>query len=87
MKFFNDNSTVLREFESPRWLISKGYYYRAAKALSEIASDLWNRASIEINVKQIQNSVCWLQMLDISISFCEYTMHHDNSSNNLLIIE
>ncbi|KRX82544.1 Solute carrier family 22 member 7 [Trichinella sp. T6] len=41
--------------ESPRWLISKGYYYRAAQALSEIASDLWNRASIEINVKQIQN--------------------------------
>ncbi|KRZ45380.1 Solute carrier family 22 member 1 [Trichinella pseudospiralis] len=41
--------------ESPRWLISKGYYYRAAKALSEIASDLWNRASIEINVKQIQS--------------------------------
>ncbi|KRY59489.1 Solute carrier family 22 member 7 [Trichinella britovi] len=40
--------------ESPRWLISKGYYYRAAQALSEIASDLWNRASIEINVKQIQ---------------------------------
>ncbi|KRX20754.1 Solute carrier family 22 member 7 [Trichinella nelsoni] len=41
--------------ESPRWLISKGYYYRAAQALSEIASDLWNRASIEINVKQIQS--------------------------------
>ncbi|KRZ57825.1 Solute carrier family 22 member 7 [Trichinella nativa] len=37
-------------FESPRWLISKGYYYRAAQALSEIASDLWNRASIEINI-------------------------------------
>ncbi|KRZ29234.1 Solute carrier family 22 member 7 [Trichinella pseudospiralis] len=55
LQFFNDNSTVLREFESPRWLISKGYYYRAAKALSEIASDLWNRASIEINVKQIQS--------------------------------
>ncbi|KRX46205.1 Solute carrier family 22 member 7 [Trichinella murrelli] len=36
--------------ESPRWLISKGYYYRAAQALSEIASDLWNRASIEINI-------------------------------------
>ena len=34
--------------ESPRWLISKGHHFRAAEALTDIASSRWNNKNVAI---------------------------------------